>query len=213
MPISNYTELKAAISDWMARSDVNGSASDFISLAEARLNRALSAVEVDANLTATAGSNEIDVSGLPIDRVLALFLKEYDDELVIDLASNSEISYFSDSGLPSKWVYDNSKIKFDRPCDINYPVRLRYDQKFELSDAAPTNWLLTNHPDLYLAASIAWGSIYVRDDARAEWGSIAEQFIPQVRAQLAKNKRGVLRPDPALGYMTSGRHLDWDRFN
>ena len=198
MAITSYSELKSAIADWMARTDVSGSTSDFISLAEARLNRELQAVEVDAALTGVVGSREIDVSALAIDRALALFFSDNGSEHEVDPASATNIVYTDENGAPSQWVWDDGKIKFDRPLDLAYPVRFRYDQKFALSDAAPTNWLLTNHPDLYLAASIAWGGAYIRDDITARWDAAASDFIAQVRHDLASRKRSTLRADPAL---------------
>ena len=59
MAITTYTELKSAIADYMARSDLTGNVEDFIALAEARLNRLLKMVETDATLTGTAASRRI----------------------------------------------------------------------------------------------------------------------------------------------------------
>ena len=39
MAISNYSELKAAIADWLNRSDLTDSIPDFIALAETRHKR------------------------------------------------------------------------------------------------------------------------------------------------------------------------------
>ena len=72
MAISTYSELKTAISDWMARSDVSGSAADFITLGEARLNRLLEVVATMTTLSGVVDSATIDISALSmVDNKLA----------------------------------------------------------------------------------------------------------------------------------------------
>ena len=39
MAISTFTELKTAVDNWLARTDLAGRAPEFIALAEARMNR------------------------------------------------------------------------------------------------------------------------------------------------------------------------------
>jgi len=41
MSITNYTELKAGVADWLNREDLTAQIPDFITFAEARLNRTL----------------------------------------------------------------------------------------------------------------------------------------------------------------------------
>lgn len=101
---TNYTELKASIAQWMARSDLTGSAEGFIKLGESVLNRKL------PELNAMAGA------------------------------------------------------------------------KFALSDAAPTNWLLTNFPDVYLAAVLVWSGLFTKNDADLQkWSSIFNSGIDDVQ--------------------------------
>ena len=41
MALTTYTELKASIADWLNRSDLTAAIADFISLAEAQIERTL----------------------------------------------------------------------------------------------------------------------------------------------------------------------------
>ena len=58
---------------------------------------------------------------------------------------------------------DGAVLAFDRPCDQAYGFTLRMLRKFALSDLAPTNALLTEHPDVYLFATLCEAAPFLRD--------------------------------------------------
>lgn len=202
MAIANYTDLKTSVTDWMARSDLSGDAADFITLAEARLNRELNPVETDSTITGTTSSRRIDVSDLSVEEPIALFLAESDlNEIQLTQKGDGTFPYLTTSGRPSYWALDsnNDYIDFDRPLDGEYPFRFRYSQRFALSDSSPTNWLLTNHPDVYLAAVLVWGGLFIRDTPYAvQFKAVLEESIPEIRHQIAQSKRGTLTVDRGL---------------
>ena len=53
MAISNYTELQAAIENWLDRSDLSARVPEFIALAEAQMNRALRIRIMEGRYTAS----------------------------------------------------------------------------------------------------------------------------------------------------------------
>ena len=199
MALSNYTDLQASVLDWMVRAGQTGQVVDWIVLAEARLNRELGAVETDTTLTGVAASRRIDISSLSIVRPVALFLAETGcDEVRVSPATDGTFEYLTTSGRPTKWAIDGTYIDFDRPLDSAYPFRLRYRERFALATSS-TNWLLTNHPDVYLAAAIVWGSAYNKNlpDASA-WKQLLDEAIPSIRNSIAQTKRAVLSVDKGL---------------
>lgn len=202
MAIANYGDLKTAVNDWTAREDLSGNAADFITLAEARLNRELNPVEVDATITGVADSNRIDVSAQAVQTPVALFLAETGyNEVQLTQKSDGTFPYMTASGRPDYWAMDGEQgyIDFNRPLDSAYPFRFRYRQRFTLSDAAPTNWLLTYHPDAYLAAVLLWGGLFNRDNPyAATFKPLLDEALPEIRHQIAQNKRAQLTVDPAL---------------
>lgn len=200
MSLSTYSELKTAVLDWMVRTSQTGKVADWITLAEARLNRELGPVETDTTLTGTVNSRRIDISALSIVQPIALFLAETgSDEVRINPATDGTFEYLTTSGRPSKWAKDGDYIDFDRPLDSAYPFRFRYRQRFALSDSATTNWLLTNHPDVYLAAAIVWGNGYNKNlSEAATWKQLLDETIPSIRHTIAQSKRAVLTVDPGL---------------
>jgi len=199
MAISTYSELKTAIADYMARSDLTGNVADFITLAEARLNRLLKMVETDTTLTGIASSRRIDISSVSLVQPIALFVVVEGDEVEVTRKTDGSFAYDDTNGQPSFWSIDGTNIDFDCPLDQAYSFRFRYQGRFALSDAAPTNKLLTDHPDVYLAASIVWGSVYIKDVSQAAgFKSLLDEFIAETKNVLSQSKRGQLTVDPAL---------------
>ena len=204
MALGTFDDLKVAVTRWSARSDLAGDAEDFILLGEAALNRELQAVETEATLTGTVGSRSIDISAHSVERPRALFLTYPDtgDEVQLTSKTDGTFPYIDDNGEPELWSVDGDNIKFDRPLDQAYSFRFEFSQRFALSDAAPTNWLLTNHPDVYLAAVLIWGGLFTRNDTvGSRWVAVLNTGIPSVRSAIAQKKRALLTVDPALSRM------------
>lgn len=206
MPFSNYTDLQAAISDWMARSDVSGKATDFIALAEARLNRLLGVVGTTVTLNGSIGVAELDISSLSVQEPQNLYVTDGESELYMTPRALGTYVTTTIQGRPSFWSIEGNKIIFDRPPEIAYPFRFVYLGRFALSDSAPTNEFLTENPDLYLAASIVWGCTYTKDPSISAWKAMLDEFTEQVSNDNARKKRSQLTSDPALAMIGRTRY-------
>jgi hypothetical protein len=164
MTISTYSELKTAIADWAHRTDLTAKLPDFIYLAESRINRVIRFNEQESEipLTATVGSRYIDLpSGFiaPIE----LWFTYYNPRDLLRFLPAEQMPLAISSGEPEYWTIDGDKIALDSEADIAYTYEFRYRSKITLSDANPTNWLLTEHPDVYLYAALMEEAVYVRD--------------------------------------------------
>lgn len=209
MAITNYSELQSAITDWMDRNDISGKATEFISLAEARLNRQLEAVEATATLTSVSGSRLIDVSALRVIEPMALWVSDGDGEDNVPFKPAGTFSLTSVVGDPAFVALNGDNLQFDCPLSDGLTFRFRYRGRFSLSDEAPTNALLTDHPDVYLAACIVWGSVYVKDmNATAAYKSLLDEFMAEASNHLSQRKRSVLRPSTDLVAMIGRRSYD-----
>lgn len=202
MAISNYSDLLSSVVVWMDRAGLSGDAQDFVRLAEARLNRELDPVELDSTITGVTDSRRIDVSALLVEEAVALFLAEAGlNEAQLTQKGDGTFPYLTNAGRPSYWAMDenNEYIDFDRPLDGDYAFRFRFRQRFALSEAESTNWLLTNHPDVYLAAVLVWGGLFIRDNPYAvSFKAVLEEALPEIRHQIAQSKRGTLTVDRGL---------------
>ena len=200
MALDTYANLKTFVCNAMERPDDVALATDWVTLGEARLNRELGAAETDATLTGVVDNRRIDISSLSIAKPIALFMAETGcDEVLIAPKADGTFPYLTSSSRPTKWAIDGTNIDFDCPLDGAYPFRLRYRQRFALSDSVTTNWLLTNHPDVYVAATIVWGHAYKEDFGTAgTWKSVLDEQVPEIRNYIAQSKRATLSVDPGL---------------
>lgn len=207
MAITNYTELQAAVSDYMARNDVSGKATEFIALAEARLNRQIDSIASTITLQGVANQNYIDITALNIIEPVSLYVDGVIHEFSITPKPQGSFPYFDIAATPSQWCIEEvvngatraSYIRFDRALDVPYTFRFTYQGRFALSDAIPTNEFLTNYPDVYLAAVVVWGCIYTKDmKAGAMWKTVLEEGLEEAKSTYAQSKRGVLTVDPML---------------
>jgi hypothetical protein len=203
MAIANKADLQTKAASWLRRS---GNATfvaevpDFITIAEGKLNRELGPVLTDTTLTGTAASRVIDISALSVVRPVALFLAETgSDEREVQFKADGTFPYLTTSGRPSFVAIDGTNLNFDCPLSAAYPFRFRHQERFSLSISSSTNWLLTNHPDVYLAAVLMWGAGYLESwENGAVWKSTLDEGIRSVKSEIAQKKRSVLTVDPGL---------------
>ncbi|MDP3937083.1 MAG: hypothetical protein Q8R92_03000 [Deltaproteobacteria bacterium] len=204
MAITSLSELKTAVQNWNSgRADTTFTdrLDEFVSLAESRLNveLAVRTAEVDTSLAGTLDSREI---ALPSDFLepVALFLTTFGERerLAPIVAGNYELG--TTSGTPSAWMINGSNIDLDKPCDQAHTFSFRYRKKlFDLATTDP-NWLLTNHPNVYLFAVLAEAANWEDDDAVAlKYEARLRQAIAGVRWLQARSNSGApLRTDAAL---------------
>lgn len=198
MALSTYSDLKSATADWLERSDLNPRIPDFIALAESRLNRLFRGRmnEVNAALTATPGSRAITLPAT-FSEAVSVHLGGCDELRFIDPAL---MEVHTTAGRPDFWAIDGGSLVFERPADQAYAITLRHLRKFALSDAEPTNPILTDYPDLYLFGALLEAAPFLRD---ADLMALFQGRF-DVAMQEANNKEnqsrahGKLRSDPAI---------------
>lgn len=217
MTISTYAELKTAIGTYSRRAghaDVTGNAADFVTLGEARLNRALTAARKnllnDTSLTGTTDSRSV---ALPSDFVapVALFLTTSGDHIELKPKVAGTFAYGTTSGTPIAWCINGDNIDLDRPCDQAHTFLLRYRKKLDaLSDNSTTNWLLTKHPDAYLAACLVEYFMFDQQEERAAvWQQRMNTAIQEINVTDARSQAvatlavdAALTPAPYFDYTT-----------
>lgn len=203
MAITSYAELQTAIQNWRDRSDTGFTdrVPEFIALAEARLNRKapVRLAETNTTLTGTTDSREI---ALPDDFLepIALFLTTsgQQERLAPIIAGNYALT--TTSGWPEAWMINGSNIDLNCPCDQAHTFLLRYRKRlFDLANTDP-NWLLTNHPDVYLWGSLVEAANWEDDDAAiAKYEVRLKRAEAEVRWMEARSKAvAPMRVDPAL---------------
>lgn len=184
MTLSTYAGLQAALGTWASnRTDLP--TADLITLAEAEMRAEtglrLRVEEVDSALVGVVDSRKIALpTAFQSAHVLWRDTGTSRDELI--RVSPDEIDNITTSGLPVYWCVDGTNIAFERPCDQAYNFTLRNEQYLAaLSDSNTTNWLLTNYPNLYLAAANLQAAIWMQDtEQTGVWAQAYQAALAKV---------------------------------
>lgn len=201
MAISTYDELKTSMADWLVRGDLVAAIPSFISLCEAELNRRLRVREMISRSDATV---ETQYTALPGDflTMKSLYLKT-DPVRQMEFVTNEEMQRLKSErvmpggGKPLYFSIIGSTFEtLPVPSQAFTGEMIYYGKITPLSDVATANWLLANHPDVYLYGSLMHSAPYLKDDARAMvWSTLFEKGIEQIKLadEQAQFTGGVLK--------------------
>jgi hypothetical protein len=190
MSISTYSELKTAIAGWFHRSDLSSSLADFITLSESKFNRRLRTLEQETTFTATSPTDyEI---ARPTDFKAFIRLWRTSDKGEVFSRSLTEVVSGQAGGVSAYFAVNRNVITFDGTSEVKGTY---YAKIPALSDAAPTNWLLTAYPDLYLWAGLSEAAFYTKDtNAAAMWTERTDALIKEINGASQRDKfSGPLR--------------------
>lgn len=197
MALSNYTELKAAVAQWMRRADLTAEIPDYITLAEKKIVKLLKIRGQETETTLTPNSGDSTVA-LPSDYGSPIALwNALSDRIKINQVMPEALEYDDTPGTPDYWAVDGANIRFDCRLDGAIPFAFRYVKTFELSDVNPTNFILTEWPDVYLYGALTEGFLAVYDEQRAAvWQGKFQAAIEVARTTGNDSKKNIaLRTD------------------
>lgn len=199
MPLANYTDLQMAVSAWLFnRQDLAAVTPDFITLAEVEANRVLSVRQMDTRATAAFDTtsdtpNQLAVpadfqsmrtiqilGGPPFLPSRATFMTNAQFEDKLDQLTNRVGVAIS---FPQWFTIYGNNLWFAPTPDQDYSVQMIYRANVpSLSADNPTNWLITEAPDVYLFGSLMQAAPYLSDDDRIPiWQSKYEKAIQQLQ--------------------------------
>ena len=186
MAINNYTNLSAAIANWLARSDLTSAIDDFIDLAETRIYSELrlrfmeEAYSVSTATTAALPTDFLEWKYLYTDGTPTQWI---DIKPAQWIYQHYEIR--SAEGKPQFAAMDDETLIFGPYPDGTYTIKGTYYMKqTALSASNETNWLTNNAPDLILFGALLESAPYIGDDARMMlWQARYEQAIERVKKQ------------------------------
>jgi hypothetical protein len=191
MPLQTYTDLTAAIASWLQRSDLAAVTPNFVQLFEACANRRLRVRQQEATLalTPTAG-----VAALPSDYLAWR-------RLTWSGNPRQELSYVEPSwlqaadpdaptDLPRVFTIEGGSIR-TMPLDpANTALELVYFQAIPPLASSSTNWLMSQHPDLYLFGALTEAQAYtVNAETAALWKARRDELFDEIE-KLSNKSRG-----------------------
>ena len=189
--ISTYSELQTSVTSWLSRTNDTASIAlypDFITLAEAKFNRSLRTREMEASATVAASNG---VVALPTDylEIRRLYIDgSVKKELEYLTPETFYLSFPSNTGNSKYYTIEGANIILaDQSTSAN--VIILYYQKIPaLSGSNTYNWLLTAHPDLYLASVLSEAYGVIKNDAQEQkW---YQKAVATAESILSSDKKG-----------------------
>jgi hypothetical protein len=185
MALTTYAELKTSVGDWLNRSDLTTAIPDFISLAEAQIERNLRTRQMIVRSTASLTT---EYSAVPDDFLEAKTFKldtspptplQFE---TIDSMDNLSVVYTA-SGKPAYFSVVGNQFRFIPTPDTTYTGELTYYAKLsKLSSTNTSNWLLTAAPDIYLYGALMQAAPYLQDDARITvWAALYKNGLEELK--------------------------------
>ncbi len=201
MTIQTWSDLQAAIANWIARADLAANIPDFIALFESVANRRLRLRQQESVATLAPSSG---VAALPADylawrrvtwtgqfpRELEYVHPSYLHALYPTLPTDVPRLFTIEGGNLTVAPRDDTALTFD------------YFQRIPaLSGTSTSNWLLATAPDLYLFGALAEAHGFVKDaDSLALWKARRDELLDEIE-RLDVKTRGqsgirVIGPTP-----------------
>jgi hypothetical protein len=187
MAITNYTNLQTTIADFLNRDDLTSVIPTFIQLAEAQLNRDIRHWKMETRSTGTqdAGDQYLEVPG---DWLETIRLTHAANGQVLTLASRDEIATrrVKNQGTteePFLYNHIDGQIELYPTPSQAEAFELAYYAKIPALSTNETNWLITDHPDVYLYGALAHSAPYLAEDARiAVWAQLYSAAVQNINA-------------------------------
>ena len=206
MAISNSSELQTAVANWLDRDDLAARIPEFITLCEARFNRTLRirAMEtLDISVDTVGGTSTVALpTGYVQMRDISLITSPITQLQYLTPEIMNRLNAGSLTGKPETYTIIANNILFGPTPDDAYDISMLYYKTFDaLTDAAPTNWVITNAPDVYLYGALLEAEPFLMNDQRVQlWATALTQSITTLQEQDNKDRHS----GSALRVMNTG---------
>ena len=188
MALSNYTDLKTSIADWLNRSDLDGKIPDFIALAESTLNDILRSADMVTSATAAITSGRAALPSDALEIVYAQVASTEDEPL--EQISPQQLTMLRrtrtrDAANPRFYAVVGRQLVVTPTPAGSLSLDLDYYQRIPPLASNTTNWLLTDAPHIYLYTSLLHSTPFLMDDARYQVfnNTVSQQVMAAVKSQ------------------------------
>ena len=194
MSLATYADLKATVIRFSGRDDLSDLLDDFIALTEEQIYSneimplRLRGFETTAALVTIAGTNAVAIPATYLQaRSITLDSGGVEREMFFN--SPSALPKRSGSGIPVSFTVEGDSLVFDVTPDGVYNISFHYYAKpTALSASNTTNFVLTNHPSIYLNGCLSELKSYASEiqDAEAYFG----KFIRSIKGAIRNDRTG-----------------------
>lgn len=209
MTVSTYALLQTAVGRWLNRSDLTADIPTFIEMAEASFKRR---EEFQEEFRGTLTIDAANVA-LPDDcrEVTSLYLDGTSFRGPLEIISPEQLAIkkalFGYLGIPQYAAVSSNGTELliaPEPSETFIAQMVYLLKLTSLSATNTSNWLLVDHPDIYLYGALVQSAPFLKDDVRiATWkdlleGAVAELWSLLRRRQFSPNTP-IQRPMRAIG--------------
>lgn len=183
--ITDYSSLQNTIADWLNRDDLTSAIQVFISNAEDKFRRDKRLRKMVSRTLSVSAEN----TALPSD-YKSLEALSHDGPTFygpLDIVHPNRLyeikGIFGDSGTPQAAAIVGDNLRVAPEPDGTYSLAMVYWATItKLSGTDTENWLIEDHPDLYLYAALVESAPYLKDDPRvAIWKQEYEERLNKAR--------------------------------
>ena len=207
MAIGNYTQLQTAVANWLDRDDLTDRIPEFITLAEARMNRVLRLRLMEAKYTAsTVGAQRnyalptgyLQMRNFQLNTSPITTLSYVSPEIFDRLWGGST------GGTPQFYTILAGEVQLGpMPGSVLTMEMLFYKKITALSAANQTEQMLTDNPDIYLYGALLEAEPFIMNDERVGlWAKGFAQAVADLQEQDNKDRHSgsALRVMNTSGY-------------
>jgi len=188
--IEDYDGLIAAILDRMNDASLTPFVPEFIQMAEASFNRRLLTLDSEGVATIPAAAS----INLPTDYSGSVSMRIGDNPPLRQLSPDDlqEKWHGATAALPQNFAIRAGQILLSPAPDQSYTVTMTYLRRLvPLSSSVQSNWLLDQHPDLYLYAALTHAEFRGWNDERLPLlSNAADSIIAEINGLDARKRRG-----------------------
>lgn len=177
-----YTDLQAAVGNFLKRSDLYADIPTFIAMAEAKMNRRLRVRQMVTNATATI-SNEFELA--PPNFLAPISLKLSDstvlDCVALDVMAARKNREDYEPGEPMAYSVAGTSFEFSPVPDTSYTAFLIYYAQINpLSLSNPSNWVLATFPDAYVYGALAHAAVFLPENRGQTFAALFEDALGEI---------------------------------
>jgi hypothetical protein len=191
--IPDYVTLKATVSDWLDRDDLDDRIPTFIQMAEALFNRELRCQQMEATVTGMATAEDMP---LPTDYLAmrSIYIEGSPDRPLRGIAPSALRQGFDGTaGDAVAYTLVSGGIRLVPPPADETLLTMDYWAKIDgLSTQFPSNWLLETHPDAYLYGTLFNAEAFLDNPTRAaQWKGLLDQVVGRINRTASNDRYGA----------------------
>ena len=186
MALNTFTALKASIADFLNRDDLTAVIPDFISLAEAQINRDVRHWKMEARSSGQQSSGD-EYMQIPSDWVETIRLHlTGTGTSVVNLVSRDSMAdkragQEDTTGTPIMYTHADGQFQLYPTPSNDTDFELLYYQKIPSLISNSDNWLLLDSPDVYLYGALLHSAPYLAEDQRiAVWAQMYSASVQRL---------------------------------